>query len=57
MKKKRGLLIKAPLIFAMLALKVSTVTAEYRAYMLEVYDFYDRTRWVLETGFSPTNML
>ena len=46
--KKPGLLI-----VLLITLMATGLHAEYRAYLLEVYDHIDKKKWEIPTGFSP----
>jgi hypothetical protein len=40
-------------VLGLLLLVPSPITAEYRAYLIEVYDHFDQKKWEERTGFSP----
>ena len=47
------ILIKLFLFGAILLISIKPVFAEYRAYLIEVYDHISEKRWEATTGFSP----
>lgn len=47
------ILIKFLLFSAIFLMSIEPVFAEYRAYLIEVYDHISEKRWEATTGFSP----
>ena len=48
-----NILIKLLLVVSVILMSIKPVFAEYRAYLLEVYDHISQKKWESVTGFSP----